>query len=71
MATHDTGTGREEEAEVALRWIECIECKGWELFENSGLSKSLDAKAIKKLKYVCRVCKIIKQLNSVVHEIST
>jgi hypothetical protein len=43
-------------------WIQCDDCDGWELLENSGLNKQ-QIKALKTVKFTCRMCKMEKKLS--------
>lgn len=52
------GKNSQFEENEAEQWVECGRCKLWVRFEDSGLPSPYDEKAIKKLKYNCRICKL-------------
>lgn len=42
-----------------LNWVQCEDCKDWNLFENCGIDlPKFDAKKIEEISYKCRMCKM-------------
>ena len=41
-----------------LNWVQCDQCQRWELFDNTGLGGEFDERAVKDIKFICRMCKL-------------
>jgi hypothetical protein len=43
-------------------WVQCGECDEWVVYENSGVKGVFDAKALKDVEFVCRVCRLERRM---------
>src|SRR5437899_10745035 len=54
---------------VGIRWIQCSQCKGWDIYENTGIPGPYDAQATAKVKFTCRSCKIGLRIDNLCQEL--
>ena len=48
---------------VGIFWVQCNECDGWEIYDNTDIPGPYNLKAVKKARFVCKFCNIFKKLD--------
>jgi predicted nuclease with TOPRIM domain len=43
-----------------LNWVQCDLCNRFEMYENSGFAGEYDEKKVESLKFVCKICELVK-----------
>ena len=54
---------------VGINWISCDKCSCWDIHENTGIPGPYKEKAMKKMKYTCRVCKLTNTVDCLAAEL--
>ena len=52
-----------------VNWIQCDRCKGWDIFENSGISGKFDEKVLADVKFDCRMCRMERRVEGLVGKV--
>lgn len=55
---------------LGVYWLECSSCRGWEIFENTGLPGPYNEKIARKAKFSCKLCAINKKIDAFFSELN-